>query len=183
MGHDRDHEHEHGRDRDVGRGMRGGRGRFGDSRGERGGWGAGRRMRSGDIRRAILSALRYTPAHGYEVKRRLEETSGGLWRPSPGSIYPHLQLLEGMVHSTEHDGTRNFTLTDKGAAEAANNSSLPWGSHLEGDDEIRALRLAVMQLMSAAKQLSGVGENTQVKRGIAIIQNTRKEIYQILAQD
>jgi DNA-binding PadR family transcriptional regulator len=91
-------------------------------------------VRSGDIRRAILSALRDAPAHGYEVMRRLGEMSGGLWRPSPGSIYPHLQLLEDeeMVHSTEHDGTRNFPLTGKGAAEAANNSSLPWRSHPTG---------------------------------------------------
>ncbi len=47
--------------------------------------------------------------------------SGGLWRPGPGSIHPHLQLLEdeGVVESAEHDGTRTFTLTDEGAAEAA----------------------------------------------------------------
>jgi DNA-binding PadR family transcriptional regulator len=53
--------------------------------------------------------------------RRLEEMSGGLWRPGPGSIHPHLQLLEdeGVVESAEHDGTRTFTLTDEGAAEAA----------------------------------------------------------------
>jgi DNA-binding PadR family transcriptional regulator len=50
-------------------------------------------MRRGDIRRAILSALQDGPAHGYAVMRRLEEMSGGLWRPSPGSVYPHLQML------------------------------------------------------------------------------------------
>ena len=133
--------------------------------------------------RAILQALRATPAHGYEVMRRLEEMSGGLWHPSPGSIYPHLQLLEddGVVESVEHDGTRTFTLTDKGAAEAARDTELPWESNRYGGDEIRSLRLAVTQLMSAAKQLSGVGDTAQIQRGIAVIQQARKEIYRILA--
>lgn len=163
-------------------GGRGGRGRWG---GERGGWGGGRRMRRGDIRRAILSALKDNPAHGYEVMRRLEEMSGGLWRPSPGSVYPHLQMLEdeGMVQSAEVDGTRTFTLTEKGVAEADNDAPLPWQSSGENDDQIRSLRLSVTQLMSAAKQLSGAGESAQVERGIAVIKKARQELYQILAEE
>jgi DNA-binding PadR family transcriptional regulator len=142
-------------------------------------------MGRGDIRRTILSALQAGPAHGYAVMRRLEEMSGGLWRPSPGSVYPHLQMLEdeGMVASSEVDGTRVFHLTDAGTAEAAAESPLPWAANGESDDQIRTLRLAVTQLMSAAKQLSGAGENAQVERGIAVVQKARKELYQILAED
>ena len=185
MPHESHHEHDHEHDHDLGhaRGPRGGgRGRWG---GERGGWGGGRRMRRGDIRRAILSALQDGPAHGYAVMRRLEEMSGGLWRPSPGSVYPHLQMLEdeGMVGSSEKDGTRVFHLTDAGVAEAAAEAPLPWQAHGESDDQIRNLRLAVTQLMGAAKQLSGAGENAQVERGIAVVQKARKELYQILAED
>jgi DNA-binding PadR family transcriptional regulator len=199
MGHDHDHDHEH-HDHDAPRGQRGmrrspgrghdhdlmgdggGRGRWG---GERGGWGGGRRMRRGDIRRAILSALSEGPGHGYAVMRRLEEMSGGLWRPSPGSVYPHLQMLEdeGMVESSEKDGTRIFQLTEAGVAEAGSGSPLPWAASGESDDQIRTLRLAVTQLMSAAKQLSGAGENAQVERGIAVVQKARKDLYQILAED
>jgi DNA-binding PadR family transcriptional regulator len=191
MGHEGHHDHDAPRGRGMrgpqGRhgepwGDRGGRGRWG---GERGGWGGGRRMRRGDIRRAILSALKDSPAHGYEVMRRLEEMSGGLWRPSPGSVYPHLQMLEdeGMVQSAEVDGTRTFTLTEKGVAEAVSDSALPWQSGGDNDDQIRDLRLSVTQLMSAAKQLSGAGENAQVERGIAVIKKARQELYQILAED
>ena len=77
-------------------------------------------MRRGDIRRAVLSALEDGPAHGYEVMRRLEERSGGIWRPSPGSVYPTLQMLEdeGLVRSRTQDGTRVYELTDAGRAEA-----------------------------------------------------------------
>lgn len=198
--HAHDHDHEHGHDHDEmrehlhehlhdrlhehfggGRGRRGPRGRWG---GERGGWGGGRRMRRGDVRRTVLVALREGPANGYEVMRRLEEMSGGLWRPSPGSVYPHLQMLqdEGMVESSEVDGSRTYSLTGTGRAEAER-STLPFESGGEFDDQVRALRLAAAQLMSAAKQLSGAGEGSQVERGIEVIRRARRELYQILAED
>jgi DNA-binding PadR family transcriptional regulator len=182
--HEHHHEHhEHGpffSQMAGARGMRGGRGRWG----EFGGWGGGRRMRRGHIRNAILVSLREEPAHGYEVMRRLEQMSGGLWRPSPGSVYPQLQMLEdeGLVRSSEVNGSRTYTLTDAGRAEAEK-AAVPWQSGAEGDNQIRTLREAVGQLMSAAKQLSGAGESSQVERGIAVIQKARKELYQILAED
>jgi DNA-binding PadR family transcriptional regulator len=196
--HDHDHEHhEHHDDTEGprggrgGRGMRGprgplghhrGRGRFG---GERGNWGGTKRMRRGDIRLAILSTLREEPAHGYEVMRRLEDMSGGLWRPSPGSVYPHLQLLEdeGMVESSEKDGTRTFKLTEAGKTEAATITQLPWDADDDQADQIFTLRQVVGQLMGAAKELSGAGEPDAIERGIEIIRKARKEIYAILAED
>ena len=140
-------------------------------------------MRRGDIRTAVLVALRDGPANGYEVMRRLEEMSGGLWRPSPGSVYPHLQMLEdaGVVQATEVDGSRKFSLTEAGRAEAEQAAMPTQGD--ESEEQIRTLRQAVGQLMSAAKQLSGAGEQSQLERGIAVIQKARKDLYQILAED
>jgi DNA-binding PadR family transcriptional regulator len=185
-----EHEHEHDRERAhghqhdhffAGHPMRRPGVRWG---GGRGGWGGGRRMRRGAIRTAILISLKDEPAHGYEVMRRLEEMSGGLWRPSPGSVYPHLQMLEdeGLVRSSEVDGSRTFTLTEAGRAEAEKAAPL-WQESGEADDKIRALRVAVGQMASAAKQLAGAGEGSQIERGIAVIQRARKELYQILAED
>ena len=74
----------------------------GDWASDRGNWrGGGRRMRRGDIRTALLLALKDGRAHGYELIGRLEEKIGGTWRPSPGSVYPTLQLFEdeGLVRS------------------------------------------------------------------------------------
>jgi DNA-binding PadR family transcriptional regulator len=149
------------------------------------GWGGGRRMRRGDIRRVILAALREEPAHGYEVMRRLEDMSGGLWRPSPGSIYPHLALLEheGLVESYDDEGNRTYKLTDAGKAEAALSEELPWQEDNLGGDQVRDLRQGMGQLMQAAKQLSGVGSTEQIGRGLEIIGKARKEIYRILAED
>ena len=180
--HDEHEHHEHSQEHFfAGRGMRGPRGRWG---GERGGWAGGRRMPRGAIRTAILVALRDEPAHGYEVMRRLEEMSGGLWRPSPGSVYPHLQMLEdeGLVQSSEVEGSRTYTITDAGRA-VAEKTALPFQADGESDDEVRTLRVGVGQLMSAAKQLAGAGQKAQIQRGIAVIQTARKELYQILAED
>ena len=54
--------------------------------------------------------------HGYQVIQELSERSAGMWRPSPGSVYPTLQLLEdeGLVRSDEVEGKRVFHLTDAG---------------------------------------------------------------------
>jgi len=187
--HDYDHDHDDPRAHDLphehffaGRGARGPRARWGG--GGRGGWGGGRRMPRGAVRAAILVALREEPANGYEVMRRLEELSGGLWRPSPGSVYPHLQMLEdeGLVRSAEVDGSRVYTLTDTGRTETEG-APLPWAEAGQGGDDVRSLRLATAQLMSAAKQLSVAGDPVQLQRGTAIVQKARKELYQILAED
>ena len=75
-------------------------------------------MRRGDIRTAVLAILAEEPGHGYDVIQRLEEKTAGAWRPSPGSVYPTLQLLEdeGLVRSVERDGKRVFEITDQGRA-------------------------------------------------------------------
>jgi DNA-binding PadR family transcriptional regulator len=116
--------------------------------------------------------------------RRLEEMSGGQWRPSPGSVYPHLQMLEdeGMVRSAERDGTKTYELTEAGRAEADADPRLPWETD-EAEDVIRVLRDSMGQLFLAAKQLSGAGDQSHVERGIEIIRKARQEIYRILAED
>ena len=84
--------------------------------------------------------------------------------------------------SSDVEGSRTYTLTDAGRAEAEK-ATLPWQAAGETDDEVRTLRLGMGQLMSAAKQLAGAGEKVQIERGIAVIQKARKELYQILAED
>jgi DNA-binding PadR family transcriptional regulator len=157
-------------------------------------WGAGggrgghRRMRRGDIRTSLLVALGDGPAHGYELITRLEEKSGGAWRPSPGSVYPTLQLFEdeGLVRSEERDGKRVYSLTDAGTAEAAERveryGATPWDSGPEAADGIPALFKALGQLAVATKQLRGA-ETAQIERATAAIRTASKELYQILSED
>jgi DNA-binding PadR family transcriptional regulator len=144
-------------------------------------------MRRGDIRIALLRALQAGPAHGYEVIRRLEEGSGGFWRPSAGSVYPTLQMLEeeGLLSSHEDNGKRVYELTDTGRAEAESGAGadrgFPWDSE-EGLTGYRALRSAVSQLMLATRQVQVAGEPELVERAAGIVKEARQKLYQLLAE-
>ena len=82
--------------------------------------GGGPRARRGDVRAAALALLTERPMHGYEMIKEIEERTEGLWRPSAGSIYPTLALLEdeGLIRGEESDGKRRFALTDEGREQA-----------------------------------------------------------------
>jgi DNA-binding PadR family transcriptional regulator len=169
----------------------GGRGGRGGHRHRHGGprWEGRRRMRRGDIRTALLAALAERPGHGYDVMQALEEKTGGAWRPSPGSVYPTLQLLEdeGMVQSTEREGKRIFEITEAGRAELARRiesaGGTPWDLAGRNPAEGNDLRGAVAQLHLAAKQISIAGDPSQIERAATIVHDARKQLYSLLAED
>ena len=70
----------------------------------------------GDLKYVILELLKDQPRHGYDIIRALEERMHGRYRPSPGSVYPTLQMLEdlGYVTSTQEEGKKVYTITDEG---------------------------------------------------------------------
>jgi DNA-binding PadR family transcriptional regulator len=142
------------------------------------------RMRRGDVRAAVLRVLSEGPAHGYQVIRTLEERSGGLWRPSPGSVYPTLQMLEdeGLVRSTEQDGKRVYELTEAGDAEAGTQHVPQWEAERGGGERARGLREAVGQLHVAAKQVAQAGEPEQIEAAVGVIRDARSRLYQLLAE-
>src|SRR6476469_10524228 len=80
--------------------------------------GRGRKARRGDIRTAALLLLAEEPRNGYQIMQEVQERSGDVWRPSPGSVYPALQQLEdeGLIRTEEHDGRKLYALTDAGRA-------------------------------------------------------------------
>ncbi|MEQ1873797.1 MAG: PadR family transcriptional regulator [Ilumatobacteraceae bacterium] len=164
------------------------RGEFGFGRGGPHHGGRGRRTRRGDIRVALLAGLSDGPAHGYELIQRLSDRTGGRWKPSPGSVYPTLQLLEdaGFVSASQQDTKRVYAITDAGKAElqskmAAADGTPPWmdaesaGSH---DD----LRKSVGQLMMAAKQIGMSDNQAQIDATVTILNDARKKLYQLLAE-
>jgi DNA-binding PadR family transcriptional regulator len=81
--------------------------------------GYGRFFGAGEVRLAVLSMLGEAPMHGYELMKRLEERSGGIYRASAGTIYPTLQQLEdeGLISSETQDGKKIYRLTDTGRSE------------------------------------------------------------------
>ncbi|HUI47879.1 MAG TPA: PadR family transcriptional regulator [Acidimicrobiia bacterium] len=176
--------------RDQGRGFRGHR-HGGEGWEGRGGWEGGRRagrMRRGDIRTALLAILVEEPGHGYDVIQRLEEKTGGVWRPSPGSVYPTLQLLEdeGLVRSVERDGKRVYEVTPQGREEATRRieeaGGTPWELAARADGGMGEFRTTVRQLFTAAKQVRESGNQQQVERMLEILKQARKELYTMLAE-
>jgi DNA-binding PadR family transcriptional regulator len=73
---------------------------------------------SGEMKFVILRLLREKPRHGYQIIKELEDRFGGWYSPSPGTIYPTLQLLEdqGLVRGIEAEGRRVYHLTPEGEA-------------------------------------------------------------------
>jgi len=211
----RDHDHPHGprESSRAGHGSGGGR----RSRQRRGGpwwedwgpeWGGppfggpqrgpGRRARRGDIRTAILSSLVEGPAHGYEIINRLEAKSSGMWRPSPGSVYPTLQMLddEGLVRSSEQGGKRVYELTEEGRAAAeersARSGGAPWEEwakeglqeglrgFLKAGEKIGPL---FRPLLLAMRQVAMEADSTKLDRAAEVVKQATRDLYKILAEE
>ncbi len=73
-------------------------------------------FQKGDLKYVILDLIEDKPRHGYEIIREFEEMSHGLYKPSPGAVYPTLQMLEEMGYATavEQDGKKVYTITEQG---------------------------------------------------------------------
>src|ERR1700745_628264 len=118
------------------------------------------RMRRGDIRPALLLALAEAPGHGYDIIQSLEDKSGGAWRPSPGSVYPTLQLLEdeGLRRSGGRDGKGGYEITRACRAEATRGTEeaggTPWDLAGRGEGNYGQLREATVQLHLAVRQFA-----------------------------
>jgi DNA-binding PadR family transcriptional regulator len=149
--------------------------------------GGGRRGRRGNVRAAILALLAERPMHGYEMIQEITQRSGGLWRPSPGSVYPTLQLLtdEGLITGSEGSGSKRlFELTDEGRAAAERHDQAPPWEQIAEDvdpDDLR-LRTAIGQLMGAVFQVSHAASPGQKSRAIAVVNEARRELYAILGE-
>ena len=162
----------------------------GFGRGFRGPWGPmGPRARRGDVRAAILALLAEQPMHGYQVIQELERRTGGAWRVSPGSVYPTLQMLEeeGLIASQEVEGKRVYSLTEAGRAQLERQKEgdrAPWDEVAGGGDEtLLGLRDAAFRLGAAAMQVAHTGSKAQIDRTVAILNDARRQLYAILAED
>ena len=150
--------------------------------------GAGTRMGKGDVRAAVLALLAEQPMHGYQIIREIEERSGGSWKPSAGSVYPTLQLLadEGLVSAEESNGRKTYALTDTGRQVVdADGTSTPWTSTDTKEDApaFGALPKAGIELAQAAAQVGRTGTPEQVQQAVAVLDDARRKLYSILAQN
>jgi DNA-binding PadR family transcriptional regulator len=151
------------------------------------GGGRGPRARRGDVRAALLVLLAEEPRNGYGLMQEIEARSDGVWRPSPGSVYPALQQLEdeGLIRAEERDGGRVFTLTDAGRTHVAEHDlGAPWEAVRDdmgaGMHELRGM---IAQVAAAAWQVAQAGTEAQAAEAAKVLEETRRSLYRILAGD
>src|SRR5581483_1799679 len=163
----------------------------------RGWWGArgrGRLFERGDLKYVILELLAERPRHGYDVIRALEERFRGLYSPSPGAVYPTLQMLEemGYAAASEGDGKRVYAITDAGRRFLAERQPVMddlrarmgawWGPELRA--EARALMHELREIGQLFRQeWRGQGLDPQRLRRIReVVIRAKGEIAAILAE-
>jgi DNA-binding PadR family transcriptional regulator len=153
---------------------------------QEGSWGDQQRTPRGDIKYLLLTLLAEQPQHGYQLIKELEARQGGFYRPSPGSVYPTLQLLEegGYLTSEQIEGKRVYTITESGRqllAERDHPGDLR--DRVDTQQPLIELKDAVMQLRAAVMQVARGGNLDRVSRVREILKRAKREIYSILAEE
>jgi DNA-binding PadR family transcriptional regulator len=127
--------------------------------------------------------------NGYQLIQEISERTQGIWRPSPGAVYPALAQLEdeGLVRAREVDGKRLFELTDEGRAHVTDQADAigkPWEKVTEGVSPSElSLRDHFPQLVMAVRQVAQTGDESQIEAAKQILTDARRALYRILAGD
>jgi len=140
------------------------------------------RMRRGDIKFHLLEILKETPRHGYEIISELEKQSGG-YRPSPGSVYPTLQMLEeaGYLTSEQIDSKKVYTITAEGLKFLEERGE----TRFEADPKMaqaHEIRKSLMKLGAAVMDGARDGDEETLKRINEIVNQARRDVYAVLAE-
>ena len=137
----------------------------------------------------MLALLTERPMHGYEMIQEIDSRTGGAWRPSPGSIYPTLQLLEdeGVIVAAPRSpragasGSRSPRRAGPRPTGAA--QTPPWAEFAEGTvNSWHDIRDAGAQAMHALRQVMTHGTDDQRARAAQVLDETRRKLYAILAE-
>jgi DNA-binding PadR family transcriptional regulator len=185
---------------DRGSGSRGGHGHWGG--GHAGAWAGfwpgppgtqrGSKAGRGDVRAGILALLKEGPRTGYQIMSDIQERSGGAWRPSPGAVYPALSQLadEGLIEGEESGGRRTYRLTQAGLDYLEQNPDMAraaWESMTQRDERESwdgpGLLAEAAKLGGGIMQVAQLGSADQVIAAQQLLARTRRELFQILADD
>ncbi|HEX3865878.1 MAG TPA: PadR family transcriptional regulator [Gemmatimonadaceae bacterium] len=152
---------------------RGGRRAFGES--ER-----------GSIKYDILSILWDGPRHGYDLMLTIEEQRG--FRPSPGSIYPALQMLEegDFLTGKEIGGKRVYTITDKGSELLAKHRETTPDAASDPAGTVSLIARSVQTMVGIKMVLKELGRTRNVEmytQALAILERTRRDLYALLTHE
>jgi DNA-binding PadR family transcriptional regulator len=131
------------------------------------------------LRAAVLRVLAEGPAHGYLILKRIEEATGGYWRPTPGTLYPLLDQLvrEGVVEvaSVEREvkgGKRvTYRLTPKGWRELASIVLFKAGLRPH---------YTLFQVVEAIEHLRRAGLEEEAARACSVLRDNLRRVQESL---
>jgi DNA-binding PadR family transcriptional regulator len=141
----------------------------------------------GSLKYDILGILWDGPRHGYDIMLTIEEQRG--FRPSPGSIYPALQMLEegDFLTGQDIDGKRVYTITDKGSELLAKHRETVDGADPSEPPENVPLIARGMQTMMGLKmvikEIARTRNPEMYTQALAIIERARRDLYALLTHE
>ena len=140
----------------------------------------------GSVKYDILSILWDGPRHGYDIMLTIEEQRG--YRPSPGSIYPALQMLEegDFLTGKDVDGKRVYTITDKGSEMLAKYRETAEGEPPTGEEtgHIAMFSRGMQTMMGLKMVLEEIARTRNPElyaKALAIIERARRDLYEVLS--
>lgn len=155
-----------------------------------GGGGRGGGRRRGDVRDAILALLAESPLNGYQIIQTLAERTGGIWKPSPGAVYPALSQLEDerLIEAFDNEGQRAFRLTESGQAAAARIETKPWETIVAANvpnnlADASAMWKELGGLAAATKAVMANGSPAQIAKATETLAAARRAVYGVLASE
>lgn len=146
------------------------------------GW-RGFQAKRGDIGPILLGVLAEKPMHGYEIIRELENKSHGMWRPSPGSVYPTLQLLEEQDFVTSHEdgGKKIYTITEAGRAEAKQRQdNAPWEWNKDKVGKVVKLKVSLGETSNMFWQILHSGSDAKMDQATAVLDEAKAKLQRII---
>ena len=155
----------------------------------------------GALKYLMLDLINTKPRHGYDIIRELEESSGGCYSPSPGSIYPTLQMLEDLGHIVikKENGKKVYEISDEGRGylKTHEDSVLKHRQHMvecfgsPGSAEMSSMMREMKDLMHVMADLfrqirmsahRGALDKAKIFAIQEMVMNTKKEIERVIGE-
>ena len=149
----------------------------------------------GGVRYLVLDAIAEQPRHGYQIIQSIEERSEGAYRPSPGVVYPTLQLLEELGHAkiSEQEARKVYAITDEGRKDLADHRSevdefyerqadSAWPRQMQEFGELMQRGAHLLKTFQRAARRGRLSPKTQ-ERIRAVLDDAIRQIDEILGKD
>ncbi|MBI4283638.1 MAG: PadR family transcriptional regulator [Chloroflexi bacterium] len=148
-----------------------------------------RPFQRGAFKYILLQHIKDKPSYGYEIIQALRERFHSFYIPSPGIVYPTLQMLTemGYVTANEQEGKRVYTITDEGLkflneqkefTESIRSRTKRWWNP-ENTDDIIETRLQFEKLAQLLRDKTRTADAQKLER----IRKAIAQAYEEIAKD